>query len=499
MNPSHYRDLWASLLEKKAREEAFQQLARQVAFSFIDHCYYGDHYEPEYVDLLCEMATASSNASLNATGSSALFGVVIEELCDDYEDFQFETYLRVMTQVISFCRKMPEARWMDERLHRFGCHTSEDVDRYARKVREGSCPWQDAGSIRHIFLLSRITIGADVAIVSVMVQRLLRRFPEATIHVLGSTKLQEIFSSNDRVQISEIHYARRGGLLERFEAWESILEILDEGRRADPDACLVIDPDSRLTQLGILPLSHEVHTLYFDSHKVSQRAASMAELTNEWIDDVFGRDAFCYPKVWPPPETSAFAADLASRLRDKGCERLVAVNLGVGGNARKRLGSDFERKLILRLLQSPGTSVLLDMGLGSDEWEAAQALLKAAREEGKTGLQILFGTPPMETPGPGLIGIQCSIGQMAALISRADEYIGYDSACQHMAAGLEIPTLTVFAGTNNPRFIRRWSACGPKRPRIVHVNTLMHGVQTDIDGVVDRVMQERVPGISVER
>ena len=55
----------------------------------------------------------------------------------------------------------------------------------------------------------------------------------------------------------------------------------------------------------------------------------------------------------------------------------------------------------------------------------------------------------------GIIGVIAGIGDLAALISHSDEFIGYDSACQHIAASLAIPTYTVFAGSNNPRFIRR--------------------------------------------
>jgi ADP-heptose:LPS heptosyltransferase len=87
--------------------------------------------------------------------------------------------------------------------------------------------------------------------------------------------------------------------------------------------------------------------------------------------------------------------------------------------------------------------------------------------------------------------MKCGIGEMAAIISHSDEYLGYDSACQHIAAAAHTPTLTVFAGTNNKNFIRRWSACGDTDCRIVHVNTLTDPAHVDANEVISRIMQER--------
>jgi ADP-heptose:LPS heptosyltransferase len=92
----------------------------------------------------------------------------------------------------------------------------------------------------------------------------------------------------------------------------------------------------------------------------------------------------------------------------------------------------------------------------------------------------------------GVFGVECSIGQMAALIDASDEYIGYDSACQHIAAAQSIPTTTVFAGTNNPTFIRRWSAYGKNACHVIHAGIQPDGKCIDVDDIIERIMQERV-------
>ena len=60
-----------------------------------------------------------------------------------------------------------------------------------------------------------------------------------------------------------------------------------------------------------------------------------------------------------------------------------------------------------------------------------------------------------------------------------------------MAAALEVPCITIFAGSNNMRFIRRWSALGKKSSQIVHADTLNHPLGIEVQDVVDRVMHLR--------
>ena len=54
-----------------------------------------------------------ADRELSRAVSSAFFSVIVEELCDDYEEFQFEVYNRVMSQVISYCRNIPAGKKID--------------------------------------------------------------------------------------------------------------------------------------------------------------------------------------------------------------------------------------------------------------------------------------------------------------------------------------------------------------------------------------------------
>ncbi|HOD28062.1 MAG TPA: glycosyltransferase family 9 protein [Syntrophales bacterium] len=492
MRPEFYEDKWARLRERPSAAE-LKPLARQLALSFLDEYFYNDRYEAGYIRLLCEMATAFEDDALNLSGAGALFGIVIESLCDDFEELQTETYNRVMCQVVTHCRALPAGAWLDRRLKEFGMDSYGSLFGRIETFRNHSDAYRpDIRPPKKILLLSRVTIGADVAITSVMIQRLKRTFPEAEIRVIGGAKLDQIFGGNPDVHIDVFNYSRRGGLFERFRGWEAVLEAI--GREAPPDLArevILVDPDSRLSQLGVLPLIGDGHYLFFNSRGKDSypKKMSISELTNHWLDRVFGEAEFCYPRVWLQKDDLDRAARFVAGLRAAGCGRVIAINLGVGGNSRKRLSEAFERRLISTLLEDPRTVILLDKGFGEEELGRTARLMAAFGDRPR--LDVPFaGLPDRGIPG-GLVGVECDIGEIAALISHSDEFIGYDSACQHIAAAVGVPTYTVFAGSNNTRFIRRWHACGPARSEIIHVDTLTHPPMFDDEDIVARIIDAR--------
>jgi hypothetical protein len=327
-----------------------------------------------------------------------------------------------------------------------------------------------------------------------MIQRLRRLFPAADLVVLGHRKLHGLFGGNPEIRIRELSYARRGGLFERFAGWHAALDILrDEAADLGEENLLVIDPDSRITQLGVLPLLHMDNYLFFNTrdHVLTANGRCMAEWTNDWMSEVFGVAEHTYPTVWIPAPVLAAGRTKIDDLRAAGARHIVAMNLGVGQNPRKRVGLEFEKRLLRTLVAVPGTVVVLDRGFGADEEERSTLLMTDARNSGVQAVETSFSTDGWPPLSHGVLALECGIGEMAALIRHSDEYIGYDSACQHIAAATRTPTLTIFAGTNNKSFIRRWSACGDTDCRIVHVNTLTDPAHIDVPEVIARIMQER--------
>lgn len=493
MDPAIYRKRWHKVRDSKADVDGMHQLARQIAFSFIDKHFQNGAYVAEYIDLLCEMATFYSKAELSNLASAALFEIVVEKLCDDFEDLPIEIYSRVMCQVVSYCRTVPAGKTLDAQLANFGIVSPDELYRRAVATHTRVYRRDPAKAPRRVVLLSRVTIGADVAILSVMIQRLRRLFPDADMVVVGSRKLEGLFGGNPDVRIRELGYARRGGLFERFASWHATLDILREELAEGEESVLVIDPDSRISQLGVLPVMHTDNYLFFNTrdHVLTANGHCMAEWANAWIDGVFGVPDFAYPTIWIPPALATTAQAKIDSLRAAGARHIVAMNLGVGQNPRKRLSVEFEKRLLGALVAVPGTVVVLDRGFGADEQERSALLIAETRKHGFPAMETAFAETDAPALAHGVVAIECGIGAMAALIAHSDEYIGYDSACQHIAAAARTPTLTIFAGSNNKNFIRRWSACGETDCRIVHVNTLSDSEHVDVNEVIARIMQER--------
>ena len=498
MEPSIYRNKWLGLKKIACPEDELSRLSRQVAFSFVDRYYQNGSFEPEYIDLLCEMATSFSDMELNNRAASALFEIIVEKLCDDYEEMPVEIYSRLMSQVITYCRNVSAGKALDKRLTEFRISSFESLYHRANYIHTREYSWDIKKSPDKIILLSRVTIGADVAILSVMIQRLAKLFPQTEIVIIGNKKLTGVFGGNPQIRIKQLNYARRGGLLERFASWHETLDILAEEMPPDcEENILLIDPDSRISQLGVLPLTHHENYLFFNSRKfpLSAKNTCMAELANHWMDTVFGISDFCYPKVWTPSPIAHQARNMTSHLSAAGCRKLITVNFGVGENPRKRISTDFEKKLLQEILKSPQTVVLLDRGFGADELSRSGSLIAELRAQGFETASVRFGDSELPGMSHGILGVECKIGEIAALIAECDEFIGYDSACQHIAAAAQTPTLTIFAGSNNMNFIRRWSACGNTQCKIVHVNTLTDPQHINTDEAILRIMEERTPAI----
>ena len=495
MKRSKYRQCWTALRKDSASEQQVGHLSRQVALAFLDHYYQDGQYEEDYICLLCEMAMAFTNSEQNRIASGALFGIIVENICDDYQKAQLGMYNHIMSQVVSYCRSQPAGRDIDKILSSFGLYTAGDLLARIERVHAKSYTARALLHPKRFYILSRVTIGADVAVVSVIIQHLEVRFPDAEFVIFGGPKLLEIFGGNQNLRILEASYPRHGSLMERFHCWKTIIEHLkQENKKIGKENIILIDTDSRLTQLGVLPLVTEDRYLYFNSHATEPEMdeACMAEITNYWANSVLGGSYFYTPRLWMDRNIRLQGKKLIDSLRGKGAECIVTVNLGVGGNQQKRAGRNFEIRLIRRLLQEPNTVVLLDKGFGLEERSEFDAIAAALKSKGVKMAQVSIGDSTHEAFSHGVLGVECTIGQMAALIHASDEYIGYDSACQHIAAAQGIPTTTVFAGTNNPAFIRRWSAYGDTPCHVIHAGIQPDGKCVDFDDIVERIMQERI-------
>jgi ADP-heptose:LPS heptosyltransferase len=491
LKPEFYIEQWGQQ-KKTPNAESLGFLAERIAANFIDRYFYNDEYERQYIDLLCEMATFFDDPKLNQLAANAIFGTVVERLCDDFEELQTETYNRLISQVIANIRCNRKGNKLHKQLSKMGLHTEEEIYQRVENNRvklDEKLP--DSFKPQKIIVLSRVTIGADIAVTSVICQRATRLFPEARLIIIGNGKLGEVMSDIPNTEVRELQYSRRGGLIEKFNAWLNLLDVIHkEVSDWNEEQYLVLDPDSRLSQLGVLPVAGAASYRFFNSRgKPSYPArASISELTNVWLNAIFGEEAFFYPKIWPSNLNIECAKSFINKLRASGGHKIVCINLGVGGNSRKRLSGDFEISLVLKLLEQTQVKVLLDLGFGVEERQQMSAIIEEVAASGIHVASSTFADLDAADVKASLVGIECSIGQIAALISQSDEFIGYDSACQHIAAAQGVRTCTVFAGSNNVRFIRRWRACGSNLNELVFVDTLSKYREVNTSEVVARIL-----------
>ncbi|HMY77098.1 MAG TPA: glycosyltransferase family 9 protein, partial [Blastocatellia bacterium] len=186
-------------------------------------------------------------------------------------------------------------------------------------------------------------------------------------------------------------------------------------------------------------------------------ATSIGQLAAHWAGELIGDTEPAYPFLALPEEHCNFGQRVASALLNP-----VTISFGVGGNERKRVSAEFEEDLIAGL--SAQSKLILDKGASPEEREQINRLVARLRAQGKTVVEL------NETNKADLIGAHLQqadvvtwdggIGAFAGLIAGSNRYIGYDSAGQHIAAALGVPTLTVFVNSGNATFARRWRPFG---------------------------------------
>lgn len=355
--------------------------------------------------------------------SDALFRIVVEGLADRFEPALCEIYAELFCEALAYILPGTNAKELLARYHRV---------RQPRKF-EG-----DAGRIRNVFVLSRVTLGADVAITSVILDGMKRRFPESQIFLAGGRKNWELFGSDPRIHELPIPYRRRGTLRERLAPWFELQRLLGKSHS------LVIDPDSRLTQLGLLPVCPEEDYYFFESRSYGGDSEdALPCLTQRWLSEVFG------------VEGAPYVAPLA--VEGPSHRPVVSLSLGVGENPAKRVADPFEEQL-LQSLAARNAFLCIDKGAGGEESERVERAISRAG-----------------VPAERLWTWSGSFAGFASIIGRSELYIGYDSAGQHVAAACGIPLLSVFAGFPSPRMFARWRPSGSGRIEVVRVDQPVPG------------------------
>ncbi len=145
-----------------------------------------------------------------------------------------------------------------------------------------------------VYVLSRVTLGADIKITSVILGAMKKRFHDAAIVLVANRKSVELFKADTRLWHLDADYPRSGPVSRRIEFAHALRGRLEGTNR------IVVDPDSRMTQLGLIPVC-EAHCYFHFPSRTADWADNLTELTQRWLADVFGESGEAYIAPEPVP------------------------------------------------------------------------------------------------------------------------------------------------------------------------------------------------------
>ncbi len=444
-------------------------LAEEAVRWFLTSVQNGTGYLRDAITLIAEM-TVSEAPGIQRTAVNALFQGLIEPLNDSFDPAAADHSDQIMAQVIDSQRHREGMASFHKRLQHFGILSESDLlDRRSRVVSQAAPV--DPLRLRKVLILSRVTIGADVAVTSVIAAHLRAFSPGAEIVLVGPEKLSELFGGDSGLRFRKVGYQRGGRLTERLDAWMQLVDLVSsEGAGLAADEFLVVDPDSRMTQLGLLPVTlDEESYAFFDSRRfAAAQDNALAETAAQWAATRWpGRQGTSMSRPFVSPSSStAVGSEVMSAFGIGGARTVVFMSLGVGGNERKRVSSLFE-ELLVRALAFEAT-LIIDKGASGAERAQVGRILEGLANDGRSVVEAGEGLHRIRGDSlPDIVTWQGGIGSFTGLVRAADFYVGYDSAGQHIAAALGRPTLTVFVNSSTPRFAQRWRPTGSTHSRVL--------------------------------
>src|SRR6266487_5168999 len=172
--------------ERRAKRLSMESLPEQLVAEFLSEYRASGVYLRDCITRLADLAT-SEDRRVSESATRGFFTALVERLADSFEPCAVSLYNRAFAQVIHASslgsRSELLSKLLNLELERFGVSSEEDLIGRADKLRQVArlAKSIDSSAVRRVIVLSRVTLGADVAITSVIIERMKRNFPGAEI------------------------------------------------------------------------------------------------------------------------------------------------------------------------------------------------------------------------------------------------------------------------------------------------------------------------------
>lgn len=389
--------------------------------------------------------------------TKAIFAEIVEPWADSFLPDACTQYIHFMSEVL-----YAPGSTVSEELEELGYPTPESLRSRYRRLLEKSAPGltfddEEREEVKRVIFLSRVTLGADIAVVGTVLGCARWAFPNADLVLLGPRKnIRLVAGGHWSVKRVELAYNRGGSLKQRLSAWRRVRAKLQQlTEDLPPKRWLVVDPDSRLSQLGLLPVTSDDYYCFWESRSEDPNDPTPIGIyAGVWSKFLWGMWEWkenSYPWVSLDWRDGRKIEMIMNRRRP-----LAAVSFGYGGRESKRLGDRFEDE-VLETLRAKGYRIVIDCGAGEEEEDLVKRRITAFKGSARP---LADSNWPPRNKLADLMYFKGTLLGFGSFANGADVFVGYDSAAAHMAAALNVPVIDIFVGARSDLMRQRWTPTG---------------------------------------
>jgi len=457
---------------------------------------------------------------ISKTALNPLLGVIINELKKDFKQKELKIYLKMMPALILRAKENSELirKWF--KLMQIN-ESNPKKDLYERSRTlinfKKKIPKEKRDDIKKIFVLSRSTMGAEIALNGIIIPKLLRIFKNAEIIFIDSTSTGKYLFKDPKIKIVDKFKDENGNVInlkwdrkgmpikERFECSANVSFFINhEIKNLREDEYFIVDADTRLSQTGSMPLVKTENHYFIDTTQKNgefgvhindvSKVKLLGRVCNEYLNYVFEDNEIDYPQI-SLSKQGKLNADSVFEEFGFNNKFNILFRLGVGVE-RRQLSREFEIGLANKIIKQ-GHNLILIRSPDADEEEKNMNFINALKNSGKSVTEIIVEDNKIKVVGKKDADFYTFRGDLESLkgmIKNSSVFLGYNSNGQHIASALEVPFVTISTGHANRLFYKRWIPLAKTDYEVIEVNKKkdLYDKNLLFRGLVDRETMDKV-------